>query len=236
MTGVQLIGRQAVLTRYEKFQADAWALYQGKQFIVSGVGPEPLAEWLTDFEKSGSTATYTLRIYDSDEAPTSSTAGADYLACVGFKIVDMYEGQGIAGHTTKLMERIKGLEDKLAESREDDDEEDGQDIQSIIMGWLSEPQKLGMVVGVVRQILGFVDPVPAAVASATPLQTIAGVNPAGANMGTSNTEDSLTRLSHAIDILAEHDPQLVVHLEKLAELAKTDKLLFKAIISKLDAL
>jgi hypothetical protein len=49
-------------------------------------------------------------------------------------------------------------------------------------------------------------------------------------------EDNVTRVSKALDILEKYDPQLVVHLEKLAKLASTDTLMFKAVISKLDAL
>lgn len=237
MTGVQLIGSRAVLQRYEKLNAEAWALYQGKQFIVGGVGGEDLRDWVADFEQSGSTATYTLRVYDCSEAPTCSTGAADYIASVNFKVVDQYEGYGIAGHSNKLMERIKGLEDKLKEKDEDQDEDEGQDLNSIIMGWLTEPQKLGMVVGAVRQLFGMASPlpIPAPVSGTQPQQTINGFS-LNKESETMSAEQTLERLSRAIDTLEKHDPDLVAHLEKLAKLAQTDQLLFKAIISKLDAL
>lgn len=232
MTGVQLIGTKAVVSKYEKLNCDSWAIYQSKQFIVGGVGSEGLQEWVQDFETAGSTATYTLRVYDSGEAPTSATANSDYVACINFKVVDQYEGYGIAGHSNKLMQRIEGLEKKLKDQDSDEDDE-GPDLNEVIMGWLTEPQKLGMVIGAVRQLFGGEMPVMPAVASPAPLQTVSGLEPVKINP---MTEEGLTRISKALDILGVCDPDLVVHLEKLAKLAETDKLLFKAVISKLDAL
>lgn len=237
MAGVQLIGTKAVMQRYEKLNAEAWALYQGKEFLVGGMGGEDLRDWVHDFEQSGSTATYTLRVYDFEEPPTCKTGTTDYIASVNFKAVDQYDGYGIAGHSNKLMERIKGLEEKLKDH--DGDEDEGQDLNSVIMGWLTEPQKLGLVIGAVKQLFGAPSmpmPVPAPVAGAQPqLQTISGFQP-GTQPQAMSAEQSLERLSKAIDILEKHDTDLITHLEKLAKLAETDELLFKAIISKLDAL
>jgi hypothetical protein len=227
LTGVQLIGRKAVVERYTKLNTDSWALYQGKQFIVGGVGGDQLDEWLADFEQTGSTATYTLRVYDTDQAPTSSTGNADYIACLNFKTVDAYEGYGIAGHDNKLMQRIKGLEEKL-EGKDDDDEPD-TDFNSIIMGWLENPEKLGMIAGAIRTLFGGVPMQPM---GGVPMQAISGLEP----QNQTQMEDNVTRVSKALDILEKYDPQLVVHLEKLAKLASTDTLMFKAVISKLDAL
>jgi hypothetical protein len=228
MTGVQIIGSKAVIERYGKLNYETWALYQGKQFIVGGNNGNELSEWLSDFEATGSTAVYTLRVYDGDQIPTSSTGNADYIACLNFKVSDTYEGYGIAGHNNKLMDRIKGLEEKL--ERKDDNEESGG-IGDIIMGWFEDPNKLAIVAGVVRQLMGGV-PVPQVGALPAPIQTISGLDP----QKSTSMEDSLTRISKALDTLEKYDPQLVVHLEKLAMLASTDTLLFKAVISKLDAL
>lgn len=236
MTGVQLIGTKAVVQRYEKLSAESWALFQGRQFLVGGVGSQDLQDWVKDFETAGSTATYTLRVYDSPDAPTSSTANSDYIACINFKAVDEYEGHGIAGYSNKVMERIKGLEERLKEADGDDKEDDGPSLGDIVTGWLTDPQKLGMVIGAVRQLFG-----PAsAVIPAPPLQTISGMQPVQTEAmnqpNPMNQEESLKRIADALDILAIHDLDLVVHLEKLAKLAQSDQLLFKAIISKLDAL
>lgn len=228
MTGVQIIGRKAVVERFTKLGTESWALYQGKQFICGGAGSNDLDEWLADFEATGSTATYTLRVYDTDQVPTSSTGNADYIACLNFKIEDAYEGYGISGHNKNLMQRIKGLEEKL-EGKGDD--EPDTDFGSVIMGWLENPEKLGIIAGVVRTLMGG-NPIQPMGALPAPVQTISGLEP----QNQTEMEDSLTRVSKSLDTLEKYDPQLVVHLEKLAKLASTDPITFKFIISKLDAL
>src|SRR5689334_9064853 len=124
MTGVQLIGRSAVMQRFDASGCEAWALYQGKQFIVGGVGRSDLDEWLESFEGSGTTATYMVRMYDGDEKPTSSTGGTDYVACMSFKLVDNYEGMGIAGHNNSLMQRLGAIEQKLKKKEEEPEEDE----------------------------------------------------------------------------------------------------------------
>lgn len=235
-TGVQLIGTKSVLARYDRLNCDAWALYQGKQFIVGGIGGDALSEWLQSFDQSGSTATYILRVYDCDEAPTSSTGNTDYVASLNFKVIDQYEGYGIAGHSNKLMDTIRGIQDEIKELKKPptDDGEDEQTFQSVVMGWLEDPQKLNTVVGVARQILGFAAP---AVTPALPQgQGIGSCEPGALSPVDAASEDGLTRISNALDILGKCDPDLVVHLEKLAKLAQTEPLIFKAVIGKLDTL
>ncbi len=224
MIGVQCIGKKAVLSRFETLDTDTWAIYQGKQFIVSGSGSDDLGAWIDCFEQAGSTATYMLRVYEGNEKVTSSTGNNDYLACISFKATDQYEGQGIAGHNNKLIERIGALE-KLV--KEQDDDEPDSDLNSIIMGWLTDPVKLNQVAGAVRTMFGTGEP---ATPAAIPLQTISGIKQA------EQSADPVVRISAALDVLEKYDPDLVVHLEKLAKLAKNDTPMFKAVISKLDLL
>ncbi len=225
---MQLIGRKAVIERFTKLGTESWALYQGKQFICGGAGSSDLDEWLTSFEATGSTATYMLRIYDTDQVPTSATGNADYIACMNFKIDDQYEGYGISGHNRSLMDRIKGLEKKLEDK---DTEEPDTDFNSVVMGWLENPEKLGMIAGAIRTLMGGAPVQPVGMLPA-PVQTMSGID----QKNVSVMEDNLTRVSKALDTLEKCDPQLVPHLETLAKLASTDPLIFKALISKLDAL
>lgn len=222
MTGVQLIGRDAVVNAYEKIStqsdADVWGLFQGKQPIIFGEGADSLRGWLDDFFHAGSTAGYILRVYDTDGIPTSTTAGVGYIASINFRLIDLYDGSGIAGHSTKLMQRIEGIEKKLA----GEDQADEEDLNTIIMGWLKNPEQLNQVVGAFRQLTGSEISAPSGVQ-----QTVSG---------TENTEDKLNRLTTALDRLERKDPRLVEHIEKLAKLATDDPLLFKTVITKLDAL
>lgn len=229
MTGVQLIGRKAVLEKFESFDTDTWALYQGKEFIVGGIGAESLDNWLTGFEQSGSTATYVLRVYDTEEVPTSATGNGEHIAKIGFKAVDAYEGHGIAGHSSKLMDRIGALEKQLKE-RDEEKDDDEPDLNTVIMGWLSDPAKLGQVASAVRIIFGTGGAAAAPVAGPAPAQAISGFGPA------EQKADPVARIADALDRLEKKDPKLVEHLEKLATLSENDPALFSAVISKLDLL
>lgn len=234
MTGVQLIGKKAVLTRYSKLNCESWALYQGKQFIVGGTGAEELEGWLDDFQQSGTTAIYTMRVYDFDEAPTSSAASADYVACIHFKVIDTYEGLGVSGYSNKLGEKITAIEERLKkmdEGRGEEPDEPGG-IGSIVNDWLQNPDKLAVIFGIAKQIFtGGSAPV---MVPTQPIQKMSGFN-MQENISASSAE-GLARISQALDILGECDPDLVRHLEQLAKLAKTEPAIFKAMIGKLDGL
>lgn len=226
MTGVQLIGREAVLKRFEASDCDAWALYQGKQFIVGGAGNDELTEWLESFEASGTTATYMIRFYQG-EKPTSSTGNCDYVACMSFKLHDAYEGMGIAGHNSNLMQRLGNIEKQLKKQEEESDDDD-VDLNSVIMGWLTDPAKLQQVAGAIRMFTGG----SAAIEPASAVQSIGAVRPTAEV----DQEANLTRIATALDILGAKDPRITEHLEKLAKLAQTDPDLFKSVVSKLDVL
>lgn len=230
MTGVQIIGKDAVLSRFNKFDTDTWALYQGKQFIVGGIGEDQLSDWLNDLSTAGSTATYVLRMYDAELPPTAATGNADYVASINFKLVDSYEGQGIHGHSVKLMQRLDAIEKKL--DAEEQGEEEPGGINDVIMGWLTEPEKLGMVVGAFRQLVGMGGALPPA-----PMQAIAGFNVAKDNAPPGvDKEQQLQILAKALDILEKADPKIVEHLDKLATLSQTDPLIFAGVITKVNAL
>lgn len=230
MTGVQLIGKDTVLTAFNKLGYDYWGLYEGKTPKVFGEGADSLADWLELFCSSGGTATYTLKIYDTETLPTSQTGNVDFVASLNFKLVDLYDGAGIAGHTNKLVQRIEGLEKKIDGAGSDDGEE--EDINSVLMGWLSNPEKLGMVVGAFRQLVGSGPVAPVVSGNGTAAQqSMSGFD--SNNTGSATDDEKLQRLAVALDQLEKKDTKLLEHLEKLAKL---DPLIFNAVISKLDAL
>jgi hypothetical protein len=148
---------------------------------------------------------------------------------MAFKLVDAYEGYGIAGHNTKLMDRITGLEKKVKEYEEGEGESTG--LQDIIMGWFSDPQKLGQVAGAIRQLMGGPGAPPA-----IPLQTVSGVRGEAQLPSDRDIEADAKRVAAALDELEKRDPKLIDHLEALAKLAKSDPLIFQGVLSKLDAL
>lgn len=235
MTGVQLIGKKAVLNRFEKLECDSWALYQGKQFIVGGIGSDSLSDWLSDFEQSGSSATYMLRVYDYNEAPTSSTGSTDYIACVHFKITDAYDGYGIAGHSNKLSDRITGIEEQLKRLNKpdlDDDEDRGTSIGAIVSDWLENPEKLAVIAGIIKQFFPGSSPAIPVMIPAKPIQTISGFKMENEFINAASPE-GLERIGKALDILGQFDPNIVKNLEALAQLAKDQPALYAVAVEKL---
>ncbi len=220
MAGIQLIGKDHVLEAFDDFEENTWALFQGKQLLIAGVGADTLEAWLDRFHPAGSTGMYTLRIYDCD-LPVK--AGTEYVAALNFKLVDDYGGMGIAGRSSNLMERIAGIEKKL-----DGDSDDGDDITSVLMGWLKNPDKLDTAIGAFMQLTG-----------KSPENIPAGNLPAAVNGfkvqsdSQGDTDDKLDRVAKALDRLEKRDPKIVDHLEKFASM---DAATFSFVIAKLDSL
>lgn len=229
MTGVQLIGKDQVIETFGTLNAKSWALYQGRQFIVGGIGVDNLDAWLTNFASAGSTATYTLRVYDVDEIPTSATGNSDYIACISFKIVDPYDGAGIHGHNSGLTARIGALEKQLKERDDGGGEE--EDLNDIFMGWLSDPVKLNQVAGAIKTIFGAGGGLGEAPAQ---LQAVAGVEPSQVVSQTS--EADLVKMEKALDRLGAKDKNLTKHLTKLADLSESNPALFQTVLTQLDTL
>lgn len=222
MGTIQLIGKDAVLSAFEEMGYNTWALYDNKTPILFGQGSDTLEAWLDRFIPGGSTAQYTLRIYDCDPPIKANT---DYIAAFKFRLQDPYEGVGISGHTTKLLARIEGLEKRL-----EGDGEEGDGLSGIVMGWLKDPDKLDTVVGAFRQLMGH-PPLPDSIPQPEKIQTMAGYK---VTSDTGQDSDAkLERLAAILDKLEKRDPKLLDHLDKLS---KMDSLTFGIVISKLDAL
>ncbi len=222
MGSIQLIGKSAVLAAFDEFDADTWALFDSKSPVLSGQGSDSLEAWLDRFMPGGSTAQYTLRIYDVDPPIKAST---EYIAAFKFRLSDPYAGAGISGHTTKLLERIEGLEKRL-----EGEGEEGEGLSGIVMGWLKDPDKLETVVGAFRQLIGK-EPVTDGSNPSTTIQTMAGYKvTSDANQ---DDDKKLERLAGILDKLEKKDPKLLDHLDKLSQM---DQLTFSLVISKLDAL
>jgi hypothetical protein len=179
-----------------------------------------------------------LRVYDYNEAPTSSTGGSDYVACIQFKVVDTYDGYGIAGHSNKLADRITGIENELKKLNKpdlDDDDEGGSSIGAVISDWLENPEKLAVIAGIIRQFFpGVPQQVPVMV-SANPVQTISGFK-METEFIKADSPEGIERLTRALDILGQYDPNVVKNLESLAQLAKNQPALYAVAVQKLENL
>lgn len=229
MVGVQLIGKDSVIAAYNDVDVDTWAILQGKQLIVSGEGEGNLSVWLDRFGAGGSAAIYTLRCYDTESLPDSLTAGTNFVAAFNFKFTEIYQPAGMGGYNSQLIGRIDELEKKLAAKQES--EEEGPDFLSAVMGWFEDPHKLQQAVGAFKMLMGNA---ANAMAAAPAPQGLAGFD--GARQKFESEEQKIQRLSIALDRLEKKDPDIVEHLEKLADIAEKKPDTFKFLISNLSSI
>lgn len=224
-----------MLAAYSKVGDDLpWALFQGKKRRQAGTGVDELNEWLDIFCPAGSTASYTLCVYPEDTDTDSITAGTDCLACWDFKLNEYRGAEGAVGGLQKrledkvagmVIERLDKLEKKLDDDK--DTEEPEFDLNKILMGWLQNPEQLGMVIGMVKNFFsrgGAMAMAPGAVGAVTP-------------QGGAQTEEELyNRLSKVLDRLQVDNPGLIDQLEKLADIKEKKPDTFKFLISNLNGI
>jgi hypothetical protein len=208
-SGVHFIGVEKTLEALTEFTAAAgWGLFQGKQPVVTGEGLNTLETWLDRFEESGTTAGFTVRLYDTSPP---YVWGTPYLCSFNIKLTDTYSGMGISGYNNKLMERIEKLEKG--------DKEGSKDFGDVVMGWFENPEQLDIVAGVIRKLMGKETP-----------QTMGAITD---QLVPQSKDEQVNRLAKALDVLERRDPKLVNHLEQLAAM---DDLTFNMVMTKLNAL
>lgn len=239
MAGIQFIGQENALLGYDSRGLNTWAIFQGKQMNASGNDRDSLENWLTMLSDSGGSSMYTLRVYANDPDCLTIVEKTDCQGSFNFKLVETSRqsnngvGTGGVGFQEKLNYelRIKHLEEKIG-ALENDPGEKEETFKDVIFGWLKEPEQL---VPVLQVIKGFFP-------SAAPAAAVAGIGIKDRGIdeqpkGTPKTMDeAATRLSAALDMLEKADPDIVIHLEKLALVAKNDPGTFKFLIKTLNTM
>jgi hypothetical protein len=258
MASVQFIGIEEALNAFSYRGVDIWAIYDGKRLMHKGSGENDLREFLEMISKSGTSATYILKVYEdlTDAKEVKSNTADD--GSFNFKLFPAGEQVGGRG----IIQRHYGypsFEDRVAERLDkieglllnDDDTEDSQDetfaqsLGNAFIGMIQQPDKLGQFIDSLQKLFATGNnhvarvPVIGQVEINRMGQNANDHSPAGeihaANMSQVPTEEKLQRLGSAIDTLEQHDPQLVEHLEKLATIAAKTPERFKAILSIFDA-
>jgi len=208
--GVHFIGIDKTIEALTEFApVGGWGLFQGKQPVVTGETLDTLETWLERFAESGTTAGFTVRLYDSSPP---YVWGTPYLCSFNIKVTDTYSGMGMGGYNNKLMERIEKLEKG--------DKEGSKDFGDIVMGWFENPEQLDIVAGVIRKIMG----------KDVNQQTMGAITD---KLIPQTKDEEVQRLARALDTLEKRDPKLVKHLEQLAAM---DDLTFNVVMTKLNAL
>jgi hypothetical protein len=260
---VQFIGVDAVIKAFEYKKTPAWSIFQGRALLHKHEGKDldESADTLQEFLQmisNGSTAIYTLKVYESVEKITEKT-GCD--GSFNFRLVNedtrQRTNEYFENGRSKLLERLEAIEEKL---NEDDEPEEPQSALGQLGNiLLADPSKLPQLVSSLLSTLSLI--LPGAKQQAPPPQmqpvyipqqqqvpqTVYPIAndyniPAAAIR---NIEENKTTfqvngagesdpLLQAIETLKRNDPKIAEHLGKLANMSETNKETFNYLLSILD--
>jgi hypothetical protein len=243
MAGIQFFGVADVVDAYSDYEIDCWAIAEGKDLIKTGDDAAGLTAYLNKLEVQGSAAPYTLRVYRNVEDVNTITAKTDYSACFRFKLneregavggLGVRRAGGIDAITAKLHGVIaeevgKVIEDKLNGGREEKEET----VIDAIIGLVKQPDKLISVLQGMRGLFvpaeaqGLPPAAYAAVGAPQPKRAGAVTTPVAEPIQAEFSQSELDRLQIALDRLGESDPDIIKHLELLADLAEKDPKTYK---------
>lgn len=247
-SSIQFRGAGPVLIAFEARGVEAWSIWQGKQFMTKGMGSDELSAFIDALQKSGSTAIYTLKVFEDVTDIKKVKSGTDHDGSFNFRLFErddeaiggslsMINPNSLASRFNKFEERMSAFFERY-ESEETEEEE--ENVLGTITGLLQDPDKLEKLINLGRSLLG----------SPQPGYTIGNVqrmpdnnsNSGSASLSPStqslvvNPEEKLKRLGEAIDTLEKNDPLLIEHLEKLAKISRDQPRQFLQLTSMLDVI
>jgi len=261
---VQFIGIDAVVKAFEYKKTAAWSIFQGRALLHKHEGKdiEESAEQLQEFLQmisTGTTAIYTLKVYESVEKITEKT-GCD--GSFNFRLVNedtrQRTNEYFENGRSKLLERLEAIEEKLNEV--DEPEETPSVMGQIGNILLADPSKLPLLVSSLLSTIQLILPgakqqpppqmQPVYVPQQQVPQTVYPIAndyniPAAAignieeNKGATITFSGAAEsdpLYQAIETLKRNDPKIVEHLGKLANMSETNKETFNYLLNILDSM
>ena len=234
----QFVGKEQVLAAFESRNVEAWAVFQGKQFIHKGYGSEDLSAFLDMLKEGGSNATYTVKVFEGLKDESSIKEKTECDGSYNFKINAPNEGVAGTGYFNNrgndlILQRLQAIEEKLEEQPEQNEPESiGAIVHTAIIDVIRDPNKALQWAEIFKGIFtpGKVSPgqEPAI------LRQIPGPASPAAVGAADTTESRETRFLNAINTLEALDSNLIEHLEKLAEIASKKPKAFKNLLSMLE--
>jgi len=227
---VQFYGIDDVMQAAENLKCSCWGIYiNGRLFSKYEDTDMPAALSLLQsnleiLQRSNSNGTYTLKFFElqKGQPPKINDRSVCDAGSFNFKLIEPEEREqslqkfsGINLYTKQLEERLKKLENETETIPEP------ETIGSALIELIKKPEDFAITVNTVRALFGL------------PVQNIGMIT--GIRTGTESlTEDEkLQRTANAMDSLEKHDPNLVIHLEKLSKMAEETPDKFKVLLSML---
>jgi len=252
---IQFYGIDQVVDAYKNRQVPAFSICAGKvlQFTYDGTdefseyrkptiqeGIQVLLNYLSSMY-SGTTAIYTLKVYDDLKEAQKIRPSTEYSTAFNFRLNEpgmMGSGmipyqRGGYGQQNMILEELQKLRQEIEELKEEKEEDDEPEtLEETIAGILKDPAKLNQHVNTWKNLLGVNTP--------QSHETVGNVVPFKKMSESENTtiteteEQRWQRLANAIDTLATYDKNIVEHFETLAKMAKEKPEKFQGLISMID--
>lgn len=231
---VQFFGKEKVLQAYTARGIEVWGLFDKKQFINAGESSAELNAFLDMLEPGGSQSIYTLKVYNNVDDIDELTDRTECNGSFNFKLFNTMApaslpaavgGVGNGGrYADPIYNKLQGvineevsnaIDKRLGGGDKDDSEEDWN---SVIMGYVKEPDKLVTVINAIGAFLR-----PGQAAMGMPVALAGTDAPVRVGALPNNQDEKLQRLSIVLDRLEKADPDILSVLEKIADLAENNK-------------
>jgi len=244
MAGIQFRGVEQVMQAFENRDVDAWSMWQGKQFLFKGYGEADLRAILESIAVNSTNAIYTIRVYETINDVKNIKEKSECDGSFNFRLDD--ERQEITGaqysrftQNNSVFNRLAAIEEKLNNPPPADDDEEEETIGSVAIDIMKNPDKALKWAEVIRNIFSFNQPQqPPGSVRHLPISTTIQQQPASMGNVTQPakelTEQELERLDKVTDLLFLKDPDFLVHLEKLAQIAENNPKKFKSLLTMLE--
>lgn len=232
-SSVQFYGIDAVINAFENRGAEAWAICNNKMFNFRGIGADTLKTFLQMLMEGGTSALYTLRVYDDieDEKNIKDTTPAD--GSFNFRLNEKTEyipgamnGMRQSNNEDKILAKLDALEKRF-----EDLEEKEPESKLGLIGEIMEHPTIGpMMPKIIETIAGFF------MKPGIPTQNYlpSNYNEIANHNASINGIDENKIINDAILELKKYDTNLGSHLQKLVVIAKTDPGTFKMFLNLLD--
>jgi hypothetical protein len=227
---VQFDTAEKVLTAYQNQKVSAWVIYCNRQLLFFyedcdiAVGEDFLQQILNELKNSP--AVYTLCLYKKVPAD-GITNKTPYNASFNFRLGQKQESERssnnsfLEGEHAALKMKVEQLEKELEDTEEMEPADNG--IMGFVNKILEKPEIQQKIIGFAETFLmGLVKPKEKLI-----------MNTAAINGAPATEQEASQRVTTALQTLAQYDNDIVVHLEKLAQMATNETAKFKMLIGML---
>ena len=242
MPSVNFRGLDGAINAYTARGLPTWAIFDKKNLMQAGDDETTLRGYLELLEEHGSSTIYTMKLYKNlaaDDVTDRAESHGSFTFILNDSRAAYMGGMGNMGAGNNvLLNRVAALEKELKEAKEPQEK---QTIGSTVMGWLQDPDDVVKIVGAVMQGIAMLKGrAPLALAgtqgAATNMQPPAQVVTDEAKNEYGLTEQQMKdqmRIANALQRLQARDPEIITHLEQLANLSEQNPSMFSMALGML---